>query len=65
MVYKASFVFERNEIKFLTIKRVEYEHIFFKVHLKCIIYIVGYAILHTQTIYFLLSNNMDFIPNNS
>lgn len=27
-------------------------------------YIVGYARLHTQTIFFLLSNNMDFIPNN-
>jgi hypothetical protein len=27
-------------------------------------YIVGYARLHTQTISFVVSNNMDFIPNN-
>jgi hypothetical protein len=63
MVYKASFVFETNEIKFLTMKKGRVRtHIFScTAEMYCI---VGYARLHTQTISFQLSNNMDFIPNN-
>jgi hypothetical protein len=37
MFYKASFVFQTEEIKFPTIKGVECEHKFFYVQLKCIV----------------------------